>query len=765
MNKRFKSFVTLFMAVIMVFVSAPYVSMVEGSDRYAPHSNILANLSDETQNCPFSLESQHMQDSIWDDVIIAPITAIESIAEISNQYTSLGAIQKTFISAIDDSPFYAFFNPATGVVTMYSMDGMSKGERYVSNREGFEELARVNAEATIAIRGSIAAFSEIDRTDYNVPHTDVTEMPVFDWNDTGTATFFAEEHTEFFHDPRTFMAEEDIEFLHEPITFMGDTAITPFFDTGSIRVRVPYGVLPNPRAGQSVFAGGLHDTTINHGWIELWAFSFPIGMRVLDAYFTNAVGDDSRSFLDIGQWGLRRHPIRFRGESYGVRVSSPSGAFDNVELRVFARNIDGTIGTTGQPPSAPRNFRNIDVTSSGVTLEWTAPISGSAPITYVVRSFENGAWHLRFQGTSLGVEFINMPSNTTITFDIRAQNASGSSAAVTQTITTLPASFTTFNLTYNANGGTGTNMIQRFTTARSLSIRGNPFSHPQGLAFAGWNTAANGTGTHFSPGQTTTFAAGNRTLFAQWRPRPPSRPGTPFSMGRTETTITLRWEASSGTGSITYYIFMDGWDSPRWTGTGTTATITGLEPNLEGIFRVRARNAGGHSSLSLPGTAHTARRVWLNSGLRILSISGNALNFHFRHDTPENIRVAVRQAAQDWRVAVPGINFAERPQGQAHNMVYFESRPHMPITYGYVEPIPFMDQGVMTNFNIFINSYQTGRSQTFYRAVAGHEFGHVLGLGHVINTNMLMDPARNREQFFTPQSGDIQGVRAIWHLN
>lgn len=66
--------------------------------------------------------------------------------------------------------------------------------------------------------------------------------------------------------------------------------------------------------------------------------------------------------------------------------------------------------------------------------------------------------------------------------------------------------------TFNANQGTGSMDPQSATTATALTA--NAFER-EGFTFAGWNTAANGSGTAYADGASFPFTA-NTTLFAQW---------------------------------------------------------------------------------------------------------------------------------------------------------------------------------------------------------------------------------------------------------
>jgi uncharacterized repeat protein (TIGR02543 family) len=86
---------------------------------------------------------------------------------------------------------------------------------------------------------------------------------------------------------------------------------------------------------------------------------------------------------------------------------------------------------------------------------------------------------------------------------------------------------------FNANGGTGTMSTQIIVSGSSANLTTNGFSRP-GYAFAGWNTAANGSGTSYADGASYTMGTNGATLYAQW---------TPISYG-------LVFDANGGTGSM-----------------------------------------------------------------------------------------------------------------------------------------------------------------------------------------------------------------------
>jgi uncharacterized repeat protein (TIGR02543 family) len=77
----------------------------------------------------------------------------------------------------------------------------------------------------------------------------------------------------------------------------------------------------------------------------------------------------------------------------------------------------------------------------------------------------------------------------------------------------VPDASTSYTVTFDANGGTGSMVPQSSATAAPLAA--NTFTRG-GYAFTGWNTAANGSGTAYANGVTYPFTA-STTLYAQWR--------------------------------------------------------------------------------------------------------------------------------------------------------------------------------------------------------------------------------------------------------
>ena len=105
-----------------------------------------------------------------------------------------------------------------------------------------------------------------------------------------------------------------------------------------------------------------------------------------------------------------------------------------------------------------------------------------------------------------------------------------------------------YTVTFNANGGQGAVPAQMSVQAGPASAITLPtaggLSHPTpGYVFAGWNTAANGSGITYSAGANYGVAA-NTTLYAKWEPTPVafsglSANGTAGSVTTTQLTLTF----------------------------------------------------------------------------------------------------------------------------------------------------------------------------------------------------------------------------------
>jgi len=275
---------------------------------------------------------------------------------------SLDLIHETLTSAIDGSPFNAYYNSETGRVDFISMGGESLGYRYVQCEEDFRKLVEINAEVT---RQPIAQRIENDRVNRNVSRIDVQARTLIECDEDGnkTETFLSDEFRTLFPDSRvfssndtfceeqifpfyetdssTFDIEQIVPFLEADSCEFNGEQFEPFFNTGPISMWVPYSNNPRPIAGRSVLVGGrYYDTNYYlHRSVEFRTFGFPVGMVTIDAYLTNLIGDCFSIHFDVARNSEVFHTLEYVGEPYGAWVSSFCGSFSHVALQFRATEI------------------------------------------------------------------------------------------------------------------------------------------------------------------------------------------------------------------------------------------------------------------------------------------------------------------------------------------------------------------------------------------------------------------------------------------
>jgi len=92
-------------------------------------------------------------------------------------------------------------------------------------------------------------------------------------------------------------------------------------------------------------------------------------------------------------------------------------------------------------------------------------------------------------------------------------------------------------LTYDLQGGTGQPVDQEGDAGSNVEVSSTVPTR-DGYTFAGWNTAADGSGTGYASEATYTLpTSGTDTLYAQWAPVPV-----------TLATVTLTYDLQGGTG-------------------------------------------------------------------------------------------------------------------------------------------------------------------------------------------------------------------------
>jgi len=245
------------------------------------------------------------------------------------------------------------------------------------------------------------------------------------------------------------------------------------------------------------------------------------------SYSDGATYEFSASTTLYAQWVTSGNVVTFNannGTGYmGPQVSPVAG---NLNFNTFTRTGYVFTGWTTASDGSGASYVDgalfpFSTLSTALWAKWA-----TAPTHAVTFNANGGAGTMSAQSSNVSA---NLSANS---FTLTGSGFSGWNTAADGTGTpyaagasysfaadvTLYARWTlnTYTVTFVANGtGTSGSMTaQTFTHSVAAALSTNTFSRTNYL-FAGWNTLANGTGTAFAAGASTTFSA-STTLYAQW---------------------------------------------------------------------------------------------------------------------------------------------------------------------------------------------------------------------------------------------------------
>ena len=228
-----------------------------------------------------------------------------------------------------------------------------------------------------------------------------------------------------------------------------------------------------------------------------------------------------------------------------------------VDLR--AESSGGTrVNSTGNLLSGQPAATNL--TSAGLIYPSSGPASGTV--------------ELRFP--SPGVDFIEFQN------DFPDQNLFQAEFGQNLVGLSLPVEYA--QVTFNSNSGQGSMSAQSAARATNLSTNTLTYS---GYTFAGWNTAANGSGTAFADGASFPFTA-DTVLFAQWTLIPVATPTpTPATPAPASSPASLTPAAQAPTGVPATLLATTGAEDSRVIVMGSIASFLALAGLV--VFGVRRR--------------------------------------------------------------------------------------------------------------------------------------------------------------------------------
>ena len=314
-------------------------------------------------------------------------------------------------------------------------------------------------------------------------------------------------------------------------------------------------------------------------------------------------------------WGPKTYTITYSAGSgvTGVTVPSAGSATHGSNYTVSSTTptrtgykFDGWTSSAGGSVAAGGTISNV---TSNITLtaKWIARYtvsyngnghnSGTAPTTVTVDS----------GGSTTAAANPFTKTGSTFTGWNTAANGSGTSYAAGATISNITSNITLYaqwqgnpTITFNANKPTGAGAANVAGTPSNTTVTYNtaytlPTSTPtlKGYTFAGWNTAANGTGTAYAAGATTSALTANTTFYAQWTEK------TGYSVSF--------YDAFGGTGDGTQVGTTQ--SGKKWTDNitlPTTPSKTGY--NFAGWYLTKDANGNGNSGQMT--TAMAVRDIW-----------------------------------------------------------------------------------------------------------------------------------------------------------
>ncbi|MBR0452395.1 MAG: InlB B-repeat-containing protein [Bacteroidales bacterium] len=214
-------------------------------------------------------------------------------------------------------------------------------------------------------------------------------------------------------------------------------------------------------------------------------------------------------------------------------------------------------GVNGRKGTSKINGNSIFLPAAGNTnSDWTPNNAGRTGY-YWSRSIHNssnsGTSKILAYGMTLDVSIVNCDDSHLryYGFSVRA---------------VLPSSYT---ITFDANGGSGTMELQKIPVGQSQTIAANTFTKA-GYEFAGWNTAADGSGKAYTNEQVVTLEW-DLKLYAQWTPEK----------------YTVTFDANGGSGNMTNQVFSGDssqeLDINRFTKEGCSFWYWNTKPDGSGI--------------------------------------------------------------------------------------------------------------------------------------------------------------------------------------
>ena len=273
-------------------------------------------------------------------------------------------------------------------------------------------------------------------------------------------------------------------------------------------------------------------------------------------------------------------PVTLMVDSASTAVCTLSGSTSGSTVTYNAAGscvIDASQAGNGTYAAAQAK-QTIAVSLKSQTISFDAPSSGMVGGSAGVSATASSGLPVTLMVDSASTAVCTLSGSTsgsTVTYNaagscvIDASQAGNGTYAAAQAKQTIAVSLKSQTITFDANGGTGTMAPE--TGSAPAALTANAFTRT-GYTFAGWNTAADGSGTPYADMGSYPFNA-SVTLYAQWTAlnwpqlsiTGPASIGPCAYLGNNPGCPSAQFTASGGDGITSHY---------TWSATGLPGGVT-----------------------------------------------------------------------------------------------------------------------------------------------------------------------------------------------
>ncbi|WP_162848546.1 InlB B-repeat-containing protein [Paenibacillus nanensis] len=243
---------------------------------------------------------------------------------------------------------------------------------------------------------------------------------------------------------------------------------------------------------------------VNGQWEVVGTSNFSKGA----AMYLSAAVDGNRLYAAYGDRGSNDIPTV-------MRYTFPAiGALDDLTMQEL----------TAHYPAGTQETKTVTVTRTGMInlSNVTAVIGGVNADAFSITQPASTRLDLTTPFTTFSVKANDdlAAGHYEATITVKADQMTGVTFQVTQTVQPAP----TYSVTYDGNGSTGGVVpidSNAYEQGMNVTVAGNSSQLTKtGHTFAGWNTAADGSGTKYNGGDTFAMPNDDVTLFAMWMLNP-----------------------------------------------------------------------------------------------------------------------------------------------------------------------------------------------------------------------------------------------------